>query len=296
MPVVLAGDYNVVPTPFDIYETKSYAKNALVQPESRAAFQALLDKGWVDAIRALHPGEPIYTFWDYMRNRWQRDAGLRLDHFLLSSEAAGRLTEAGVDRAVRGEENASDHAPAWIVLADTAGRRRAPSSPKRPPATRPVKARPARTRAKSSPDPRVRFSSSTAISSLIVPIMRCRRRSSARTAAAAGAILGFANMLLRLYREEQPRAVLVAWDTLEKPTYRQKLFPPYQSGRKFDEALLQQLRRSCRNSSPPADFRKCKGCGLRGGRFSRGCRYGGGEAAWQGAHRERRSRHLSACL
>jgi exodeoxyribonuclease-3 len=115
-PVVLAGDYNVVPTPFDIYPTKSWDKDALVQPGSRAAYRKLLDQGWTDAIRTLHPGEPMYTFWHYMRNRWQRDAGLRLDHLLLSPTLAPRLVEAGVDRGVRGDRDASDHAPAWIIL------------------------------------------------------------------------------------------------------------------------------------------------------------------------------------
>ena len=89
---------------------------ALVQPESRAAFQRLLKQGWVDAIRALHPDDRIFTFWDYMRNRWQRDAGLRLDHLLLSRKLARRLVDAGVDRDVRGREGASDHAPVWIEL------------------------------------------------------------------------------------------------------------------------------------------------------------------------------------
>jgi exodeoxyribonuclease-3 len=124
VPVVLAGDYNVVPTAQDIYPTTSYAKNALVQPEARAAFQRILDQGWVDAIRTLHPEQPMYTFWDYLRNRWPRDAGLRLDHLLLSAETAARLQDAGVDRDVRGEPNASDHAPAWIVLRDQAKARR----------------------------------------------------------------------------------------------------------------------------------------------------------------------------
>jgi exodeoxyribonuclease-3 len=118
LPVILAGDYNVVPEPRDIYQTTSYAKNALVQPASRAQFQKLLDQGWVDAIRKKHPNEIVYTFWDYMRNRWPRNAGLRLDHFLLSKKVARRLTDAGVDVAVRGEEGASDHAPTWIVLKD----------------------------------------------------------------------------------------------------------------------------------------------------------------------------------
>jgi exodeoxyribonuclease-3 len=116
VPAVLAGDYNVVPTDFDIYPTKSWSNDALLQPESRAAFRRLLEQGWTDAIRTLHPSDPMYTFWHYMRYRWQRDAGLRLDHLLLSPPLAGRLAAAGVDRDVRGQEGASDHAPAWIVL------------------------------------------------------------------------------------------------------------------------------------------------------------------------------------
>ena len=96
-PVVLAGDYNVVPTDFDIYPTRSWDKDALLRAESRAAFQRLLEQGWVDAIRTLHPEHPMYTFWDYTRERWKRDAGLRLDHLLLSPTVAGRLFRAGVD-------------------------------------------------------------------------------------------------------------------------------------------------------------------------------------------------------
>ena len=115
-PVVLAGDYNVAPTELDIYPTTSYRDNALVQPESRAAFKKLVGRNWTDALRTRYPGERIYTFWDYKRMRWQRDAGLRLDHFLLSPPAAERLADAGVDRDVRGREGASDHAPAWIRL------------------------------------------------------------------------------------------------------------------------------------------------------------------------------------
>jgi exodeoxyribonuclease-3 len=116
LPIVLAGDYNVAPTAFDIYQTRSFDDNALIQPKSRAAFASLIDQGWLDAIRTRHPKQPMYTFWDYKRNRWPRDAGLRLDHLLLSPALASRLTRAGVDRAVRGEDGASDHAPAWIVL------------------------------------------------------------------------------------------------------------------------------------------------------------------------------------
>jgi exodeoxyribonuclease III len=116
LPVVLAGDYNVAPTALDIYPTKSWDGNALIQPKSRAAFASLVKQGWIDAIRTLHPDAPMYTFWDYKRNRWPRDAGLRLDHLLLSPALAPRLAQAGVDRTTRGEDGASDHAPAWIVL------------------------------------------------------------------------------------------------------------------------------------------------------------------------------------
>ena len=116
VPVVLAGDYNVAPTELDIYPTRSWDKDALIQPKSRAAFKSLIAQGWLDAIRTLHPAKPMFTFWDYKRNRWPRDAGLRLDHLLLSPALAARLIKAGVDRKPRGEEGASDHAPAWIVL------------------------------------------------------------------------------------------------------------------------------------------------------------------------------------
>jgi exodeoxyribonuclease-3 len=118
VPVVLAGDYNVVPTPEDIYPTRSLDENALIQPESRAAYARLLDQGWTDALRHLQPAGPLWTFWDYKRERWPRDRGMRLDHFLLSPDLAGRLEDGGVDRWVRGEDNASDHAPAWISLND----------------------------------------------------------------------------------------------------------------------------------------------------------------------------------
>ncbi|MEA2994986.1 MAG: exodeoxyribonuclease [Alphaproteobacteria bacterium] len=128
VPVVLAGDYNVVPTDRDIYPTTSWKNDALVQPESRAAFHKLIRQGWTDAIRTRHPEKPMYTFWHYMRNRWQRDAGLRLDHLLLSPDLARRLGDAGVDREIRGEDNASDHAPAWIELAAAPTRRRRPAT------------------------------------------------------------------------------------------------------------------------------------------------------------------------
>jgi exodeoxyribonuclease-3 len=116
-PVVLAGDYNVVPTDEDIYSSKSWLDDALLQPESRAAWFRLLEQGWTDAIRARHPEERIYTFWDYMRNRWARNAGLRIDHVLLSPQLAPHLVDANVDREQRGKEKASDHAPTWVELA-----------------------------------------------------------------------------------------------------------------------------------------------------------------------------------
>lgn len=116
-PVVLAGDYNVVPTEADIYNSRSWKKNALLQPASRAAFAALLSQGWTDAIRERFPADPPpWTFWQYFREAWSRDAGLRIDHLLLNEPAARRLKTAGVDRKVRGEPGASDHAPTWIEL------------------------------------------------------------------------------------------------------------------------------------------------------------------------------------
>ncbi|AQR62946.1 exodeoxyribonuclease III [Brevundimonas sp. LM2] len=116
--VVLAGDYNVVPTEADIYNSRSWKKNALLQPESRAAYARMLEDGWTDALRERFPDEAVYTFWEYFRDSWGRNAGLRLDHVLLNPEAAERLTDAGVDAEVRGQEHASDHAPAWIELRD----------------------------------------------------------------------------------------------------------------------------------------------------------------------------------
>ncbi len=117
-PVVLAGDYNVVATDevSDIYSPRSYKDDALLQPETRAAFRQLLGQGWTDAIHTLHPDAAVYTYWDYFRNRWPRDAGLRIDHLLLNTPAAARLKAAGVDKAMRGREKPSDHAPAWVVL------------------------------------------------------------------------------------------------------------------------------------------------------------------------------------
>jgi exodeoxyribonuclease III len=116
VPVVLAGDYNVVPTAQDIYPTRSLDDNALIQPASREAFARLSGQGWTDALRKLYPTGPLWTFWDFKRERWPADKGMRLDHLLLSPVLSERLVEGGVDRWARGEENASDHAPAWIGL------------------------------------------------------------------------------------------------------------------------------------------------------------------------------------
>ena len=116
VPVVLAGDFNVVPTDADIYSTRSFDGNALLRPESRDAFRRLTEAGWTDAIRSVHPAEPMFTFWSYLRNRWARDAGLRLDHLLLGDVVRPRLLGSRVDRDVRGESDASDHAPAWVTL------------------------------------------------------------------------------------------------------------------------------------------------------------------------------------
>ena len=124
VPVVLAGDYNVMPTDLDVYKPESWRDDALFRPEVREAFQKLLKQGWTDAIRTLHPDEKIYTFWDYFRNSFARNAGLRIDHFLLSDELVPRLVRAGVDREVRGWEKTSDHAPAWIELDEKPKRKR----------------------------------------------------------------------------------------------------------------------------------------------------------------------------
>jgi exodeoxyribonuclease-3 len=115
-PVVMAGDYNVVPTDFDIYNPRSWLKDALLQPETRECYQRLLKQGWVDTIRHLYPDEAVFTFWDYFRKHWERNAGLRIDHVLLNATLAPCLLEAGVDTWVRGQEHASDHAPAWVKL------------------------------------------------------------------------------------------------------------------------------------------------------------------------------------
>lgn len=117
-PVVLTGDYNAIPTEKDAYKPENWVKDALFLPETRSAFETLVAQGWTDAIRKLYPTETIYTFWDFFRNNFERNAGIRIDHFLLSQDLTNRLVAAGVDRNVRGWEKTSDHAPVWIELAD----------------------------------------------------------------------------------------------------------------------------------------------------------------------------------
>jgi exodeoxyribonuclease III len=123
LPVVIAGDFNVMPTDLDVYKPERWLDDALFAPEVRAAYFRLLNQGWTDALRSLHPGETIYTFWDYFRNAFARDAGLRIDHLLLSPSVADLLMDAQVDSHVRGWEKTSDHAPVWIELTDEKPRR-----------------------------------------------------------------------------------------------------------------------------------------------------------------------------
>ncbi|WGF90265.1 exodeoxyribonuclease III [Marinivivus vitaminiproducens] len=129
IPAALVGDYNVIPTDRDVYKPERWQDDALFQPEVREAFHTLVTQGWIDALRSLHPDEPIYTFWDYQRNGYARNAGLRIDHLLLSPTLAHRLIAADVERKVRGWSKTSDHAPVWIELADAPSRRTQPHKP-----------------------------------------------------------------------------------------------------------------------------------------------------------------------
>jgi DNA polymerase I len=245
-----------VPTDLDIYPTKSWDRNALLQPQSRAAYQRLLAQGWTDAVRALHPKEPMYTFWDYMRNHWERDGGLRIDHILLSSALTERLQSAGVDRHVRGMEDPSDHAPVWAELRNASDQ---PSSASlvidnvtATPATASSKANKSarrtggrvrsQTRAVGNPEssrrPLLVIDGDSFAHRSYHALPKTIRRSDGK---AAGAIVGFANFLLRFYADERPRAVIVGWDSLDAPTKRHEMFPAYQSGREFDEELTEQL-------------------------------------------------------
>ena len=117
-PAVLAGDFNIIPTESDVYKPERWVDDALFLPEVREAFASLLARGWTDGLRALHPDERIYTFWDYFRNSWGRNAGLRIDHLLLSPSIAQRLLAAGVDSEIRGWEKTSDHAPTWVEISE----------------------------------------------------------------------------------------------------------------------------------------------------------------------------------
>jgi exodeoxyribonuclease III len=232
-PVVLAGDYNVVPTDRDIYPTKSWSKDALLQPESRAAYAYILAQGWADAIRMFHPNEPMYTFWHYKRQSWERDAGLRLDHVLLSPSLADRLRGAGVDRVVRGKKDASDHAPVWIELREASEARRVSKASRRhAPKPRSARATDLNDR------PLLVIDGDSFAHRFYHALPKTIRR---RDGKGAGAVVGFANFLLRLHETERPRAVIVGWDTLGVPTERHRRFPAYQSGRVFDDALLEQL-------------------------------------------------------
>src|ERR1700729_1499094 len=210
------------------------------------------------AVRALHPKEPMYTFWDYMRNRWERDGGLRLDHILLSSALTERLQSAGVDRHIRGLQDASDHAPVWAELRDALNRPSSASLGGGHAGTMPTRASPTskksarrtcgeigrQTRAvgPSKPEPSRRpllvIDGDSFAHRSYHALPKTIRRSDGK---GAGAILGFANFLLRFYADERPRAVIVGWDSLDAPTKRHEMFPAYQSGRVFDEELIEQL-------------------------------------------------------
>jgi exodeoxyribonuclease-3 len=152
-PVILAGDFNVVPTDFDIYDPTHWRKDALLQPETRACYERLLKQGWLDSLRHKHPDEKIFTFWDYFRNHWKRNAGLRIDHLLLNKTLAPHLKDADVDRWVRDQTGASDHAPTWVTLSigdkpkSKKAAKKIPSkaaprkSPSRTPAKKPARAK-----------------------------------------------------------------------------------------------------------------------------------------------------------
>ena len=244
VPVVLAGDYNVVPTDRDIYPPNPMPRTRCCSRKAAPCFDAFSTQGWIDAIRARHPHEPMYTFWDYMRNRWPRDAGLRIDHLLLSSQAPGASSmQALTVTCARRKARAITLRPGWccVMLRAAAARRSDRRGKVVRDRARPRVVRQGAAGAKAPLARPGRCSSSTAIPSRTAPIMRCRNPSCARGGRPAGAILGFANFLLRFYREEEPRAVLVAWDSLGVPTYRHEQFAAYQSGREFDDALVDQL-------------------------------------------------------
>ena len=240
-PVALAGDFNVVPTDRDIYKTKSWDRNALLQPESRSSYRRLLAQGWTDAVRALRPEEPMYTFWDYKFRRWDRDSGLRIDHILVSPALTDRLEDVGVDRDVRGREGASDHAPVWVKLRE---------APLRVPLERALRPRSSKQSGGEAAEPARAVAAKTGGAPLLAldgdnfahrsyhAVPKTIRRADGK---GAGAIVGFANTLMRFHDAERPRAVIVGWDSLETPNWRCDLFPSYQSGRQFDDELIEQL-------------------------------------------------------
>ena len=206
-----------------------------------------MKQGWTDAVRTLHPDEPMYSYWSYMRHRWEKDGGLRIDFILLSPDLADRLVSAGVDREVRGQPDASDHAPVWAVLNEKGKRgrfRRAPAQDEASESRIPVRRAGAQHKSAASP-----AAAKSKRPLLIIDGDSFAHRSYhalpktilRKDQKGGGAIVGFANFLLRLYESEQPRAVIVAWDTLTAPTYRHKAFKAYQSGRVFDDALIEQL-------------------------------------------------------
>ena len=237
VPVVLAGDYNVVPTERDIYPTKSYADNALVQPESRAAFRRILDQGWVDAIRTLHPDEPMYTFWDYMRNRWPRDAGLRLDHLLLSADAGEAAGRCG--RRSRGAGRGRRERPC-AGLGGAEGSREQGSPRLRAKRAKSGQGEQAALRDAPAAGGRWRF--------LRAPLLSraCRRRSCGAAAGRPAPSSASPTRCCGSIASEKPRAVLVGWDTLSAKTYRNKLYPPYQSGREVRRRAGRAARRAPR--------------------------------------------------
>ncbi len=268
-------------------------ENALLQPESRTLFRQLLEQGWVDAIRKLHPDAPMFTFWDYMRNRWPRDAGLRLDHLLLSKSAARRLVDAGVDRDVRGETGASDHAPAWVVLRDAAASRTsAPRKSSRQEGRRwpqdqggraqdhRAQGRQAGAGAPAVAGDRRRFVRASRLSRAAEDHHAARRPAGRRDPR----LCQHAAALLRGRAARAP--CWSAWDTLDVPTYRHKAFAAYQSGREFDRALLEQLD-ALPEFVDGLRLRQRQGGGLRGRRLSRlgGRRRGApqGHACWSRA-------------
>ena len=254
-------------------------------------FRRILEQGWVDAIRKLHPDAPMYTFWDYMRNRWPRDAGLRIDHLLLSDESAKRLLSAGVDREVRGKDGGQRPCPCMDRITRNAAAADAPAARNR---RRPSKvdrkanARPRKAGCRTPPvtGDRRRFVRAPLLSRAAKTILRTGDRP-------AGAILGFANFLLRIYQAEQPRAVIVGWDTLDAPTYRHLKFPAYQSGRKFDDALIEQLP-ALPEFVAACGFANAQAPGYEADDFLAAAVADEERARRQGSGRKRRPRHLPA--